>query len=111
MRVEHARHFGRLCRFFIVPTRDFGSLRKKSYQRVTKVADCSGWQTAAGPFCWRGTQLRGWEMQPGSFAQGSPVTAYARAREPPQISLYSQAPHLPSRRLVSRKALNMGALR
>jgi hypothetical protein len=31
-----------------------------------------------------------------------------RAREPPQISLYSQAPHLPSSPLVSRNALKMG---
>lgn len=46
--------------------------------------------------------------QSGSLSSASPVTAYARARLPPQRRRYSQIPHLPLNKSGSRSARNVG---
>ena len=51
---------------------------------------------------------QGMYAQHGSSASGSPVNAYARAREPPQRSLNSHTPHLPFNWELSRKERNSG---
>jgi len=50
----------------------------------------------------------GMYAQQGSSARGSPVSAKARAREPPQTFRNSQHPHLPFNCELSRRDKNKG---
>src|SRR5437660_12276872 len=50
----------------------------------------------------------GMYAQQGSSARGSPVSAKARAREPPQTFRNSQRPHLPFNCELSRRDKNKG---
>lgn len=58
-----------------------------------------------------GRIARGWWMHDASSPRGSPVSAYAREREPPQTVRNSQPPHRPPKSSGRRSDRNRGESR